>query len=227
MTDYSQSVFEYVTANEQLPVVYTFNYNNLTFIGLNSVFSPIIFEDTFFFYENLPICANDEFLEIGCGTGFISVNFAIKGANVTATDINHNAIKNTKLNSILHNTENKLKIQYSNVFENISNSAKFDAIFWNVPFIFHVNKELSTLEQSIFDIEYNGIRKYISNIKFYLKSNGKAFLGFSSSSGNKELLESICRQNDFCLKLIAQTFLKDDKNEDDFSLELYELKSNF
>ena len=226
MIDYSQSVSEYVNANEQLPVVYTFTYNNLVFIGLNSVFSPVIFEDTFFFNENLPICANDEFLEIGCGTGFISVNFALKGANVTATDINQNAIKNTKLNSILHSTENKIKILYSDVFENINNSLRFDVIFWNVPFIFQTVKEISKLEQSVFDIEYNGIRNYISNVKFYLKSKGRAFLGFSSSSGNKALLESICQQNEFGLKLIAQTILKDDNNDEDFNLELYELISN-
>ena len=73
---------------------------------------------------------NKSFLELGCGTGFISVFAAKKGANVLATDINPKALENAKLNADLNNVE--LKIVYSDLFENVSQ--QIDYIIINPPY---------------------------------------------------------------------------------------------
>ncbi len=50
------------------------------FIAHPNVFSPKYFHDTKFFAENLPIKKDEDFLEIGCGTGVCSIFAAWKGA---------------------------------------------------------------------------------------------------------------------------------------------------
>ena len=51
----------------------------------------------------------NRFLEIDCGTGVLSIIAAKQGAStVTATDINHEAIKNTLKNAKLHDVIEKL-----------------------------------------------------------------------------------------------------------------------
>jgi HemK-related putative methylase len=226
MTDYNKTVYEYLSANQNLPAVYTFNYKDFRFVGLNTVFSPTVFEDTFFFCDNLPFNAGDKALEIGCGTGVISVYLAAKGMFVTSTDINPEALINTKVNSILNRVEDNVDTILSDIFDNVLKLTKFDLVFWNTPFIYHDELQINLLERSVFDSEYNGIKKYISGVKYYLNETGRAFLGFSSSSGNFELLNKICEKNNIEIHLYAQTFFADESNADAFSVELYELLVN-
>lgn len=223
MVDYSEIVYEYLAANERLPAVYTFTFKDLTFVGLNKVFSPVIFEDTFFFCENIPVKPGDEVLEIGCGTGMIAICLALKGAQVTATDINPHALINTKVNSILNHVEQHVNVFLSDVFAGINGSIKFDVIFWNTPFIYRSTATLNLLEASVFDTEYRSITQYISKISSFLKENGRAFLGFSSSSGDAKLLYRICAEHNIKIRLYTQSFLSGEGGTDAFSVEMYEL----
>ncbi len=222
MIDYSNIVYEYVNKNKELPFVYTFTHKDNIFIGLNTVFSPMVFEDSFWFADNLPFKQNGSFLEIGCGTGLISIVAVQKGCNkVLATDLNPDAVKNTKLNVTLFNFEKVISTQVSNVFQTIGSNFlnKFSLIFWNTPFIYTQNQNLDNLEKSVFDYDYKAISEYIENVKLYLEPNGKCFLGFSSSSGNIELLKTICKRFNCYLRSFSHyTF------DDGFRVELFEIK---
>lgn len=74
---------------------------------------------------------NKTFLELGCGSGIISLFASKKGAIVTATDISQTALsyldKNAKENSLT------LEIIHSDLFESIKKNS-FDYIFINPPF---------------------------------------------------------------------------------------------
>ena len=70
-------------------------------------------------------------LELGCGSGIISLYAASKGANVTATDINKKALEYLKKAS----EENKivLTVLYSDLFSKLDNRP-FDFIIINPPY---------------------------------------------------------------------------------------------
>lgn len=99
---------------------------------------PQVFHPGFFFstqlllqyISKLPL-HEKQFLEPGCGSGLISIVAAKKGANVTATDINHIAIasllKNSRQNKV------KLEIIQSDLFNNIPKQ-QFDIIAINPPY---------------------------------------------------------------------------------------------
>jgi release factor glutamine methyltransferase len=70
-----------------------------------TVFHPSLFFSTGYFYEflkKIPL-GNKRFLEIGCGTGILSMLAYRKNAIVTCCDINKAALENTKYN-FEHNT---------------------------------------------------------------------------------------------------------------------------
>ena len=223
MNNHHTIVQQYLDKNTSLDRVYTFQYREKWFIGINTVFSSYIFEDTYFFAEHIPSIFNDKFLEIGCGTGFISVIKALNGSRVTATDINLDALTNIKMNAILHSVEQNISVLYSDIFDSLRTSDTFDTIFWNAPFIFSEIQPATLLESSVFDFKYLSIRKFIVGFKKHLKKSGRAFLGFSSTSGNFSYLSNICTESNVTLKLLAQSFLEGDDYEEKFSLELYEL----
>lgn len=223
MNKYISFVQKYLDANKSLDKVYTFEYEGKIFIGMNTVFSPVVFGDTYFFAKHLPSQGNGEFLEIGCGTGLISILKALDGLIVTATDINKDALSNTKINAILHSVENQVSVIYSEVFDSLIENNLFDIIFWDPPFIFTPFTPNTFLEKSVFDFSYSSIKKFINRFADYLSPTGQAFLGFSSTSGDFKHLSNICQEREITLNLFAKSVLEGNTLEEPFSLELHEL----
>lgn len=100
--------------------------------------SPEVFHPGFFFstqlllqyITHLPL-KGLSFLELGCGSGLISIVAAKKGANVMATDINSTAIDFLRRNAVLNNVE--LNILQSDLFKAIPKQA-FDLVAINPPY---------------------------------------------------------------------------------------------
>ncbi|MDC0243147.1 methyltransferase, partial [Marine Group III euryarchaeote] len=74
----------------------------------------------------------DSVLEIGCGSGIISIHLAKKGNNVTSIDINPKAVKATKLNA--EKNQVHLEVLESNMFQKVK-GRKFDSIVCNPPYL--------------------------------------------------------------------------------------------
>ena len=110
-----------------------YTYQNTTVTVFPGVFHPGLFYSTKFllnFLAEQPI-AGKSLLELGCGTGLISVIAAKSGAHVTASDLSSLAIRNTKRNA----DDNKVLIQpiHSDLFDAIKKQP-FDWIIINPPY---------------------------------------------------------------------------------------------
>ena len=90
-------------------------------------------DDTFLLAENLEIKEGQSVLEIGTGSGLVSMYASLLTDDVTATDINYNALelaeKNFKLNNI-----NTIKLEFGDLFEPVKDK-KFDVILFNTPYL--------------------------------------------------------------------------------------------
>lgn len=85
------------------------------------------------------------FLELGCGSGIISLVAAQKKAKVIASDINETALEYLKLNALKNNLE--VEIVQSNLFEKLDNYS-FDCIVINPPY--YPKNAKNTKEQAWF-----------------------------------------------------------------------------
>lgn len=101
---------------------------------LPTVFHPSIYKSTDVLLDFLltqPI-ANKNILELGAGNGLISLFLSkFKNCNVTATDINPNAIKGLEESQVLNDVQ--LEVLESNLFDKIPLQS-FDYILVNPPF---------------------------------------------------------------------------------------------
>ncbi len=118
----------------------TYKYKEITVKVKPGVFHPRFFSSTgflleFFEYMNF---SRKKVLEIGSGSGLISLITAKEGGNVTAIDISPIAVENTKLNVMLNESKftessGRVEVIQSDLFENVPVGI-FDLLIVNPPF---------------------------------------------------------------------------------------------
>jgi release factor glutamine methyltransferase len=111
----------------------TFTYQNVTVKIFPNVFHPGLFHSTKFLIEFITkqSIQGKSLLELGCGTGLISIISAKQGAIVTASDISSAAIKNATAN--INSNQVSVNIVQSDVFDSLGEKT-FDWIIINPPY---------------------------------------------------------------------------------------------
>ncbi len=138
------------------------------------------------------------FLELGCGSGIISLLAAKKRANVTASDINQTALEYLETNA----SKNKLqlKIIYSDLFDNLKNQS-FDYIIINPPY--YPKKPKNIKEHAWFcgeDFEY--FEKLFGQLSNYLAS-GNCYIILSQDC-DIEKIKAIALRNAMTFELVIK-----------------------
>jgi release factor glutamine methyltransferase len=107
--------------------------------GLNitiepGVFHPGLFQSTLALIEVMgrETLAEKKFLEVGCGSGLISVWAAKQGASVTAIDISLNAVSCARQNAI--NNQVVITVLESDLFTEINKNENWDLLAVNPPY---------------------------------------------------------------------------------------------
>lgn len=180
-------------------------HNGVSLSIFPNVFSPKYFTDSFWFAEEVSkIVGDSSFLEIGSGTGVISLFAGFNGARVTSVDINPDAVKNTEYN--LKRYSINAKCIQSDLFDQIDSSARFDFIFWNHPFFESDEVVDDILLRAGFDYKYEGLERYLTEGHKYLSSNGKLLLG-TGDAARLERFDEICGKNNLKAKLISTVIM--------------------
>ncbi len=88
-------------------------------------------EDSQLLIESLDVRKGERILEIGCGSGIVSMHCASNGASVTSVDINPDAVELTRRNF----SDNGLKadILLSDLYSSVSE--RYDTIVFNLPYL--------------------------------------------------------------------------------------------
>jgi len=175
------------------------------FIVFPGVFSPKYFNDTELFAANIPVQEGEEMLEIGPGTGAISIIAAYKGAKrVVAIDVNPEAVKNTLANIELHQMKDKVEVRQGNLYEPLAGNEKFDTIFWNTPFGFVEQDEIPDLEKSVYDPHYKSTERFLKEATNHLKEDGRVLIGFSTTLGKLDLIQKFADESNLSLDLLYE-----------------------
>ena len=152
-------------------------------------------DDTFLLAENLEIKEGQSVLEIGTGSGLVSMYASLLTEDITATDINFNALelaeKNFKLNNI-----NSIKLEFGDMFEPVKDK-KFDVILFNIPYLPTDSDDIIDDDLNYaFDGGLNGrkvIDRFINEVSNHLNDKGIVQIIQSSLSDNDRTLDMFDR----------------------------------
>jgi len=125
-----------------------YSYDGFRLKIFSGVFHPGLFFSTSYLYNFLKSkkLEQKEFLEIGCGSGIISMMAHRNGAIVTAIDADPLAVKNTLENFATNfSSSERVTILQSDLFQHLT-IKRFDVIAINPPYFFkkvEVNRQLA------------------------------------------------------------------------------------
>ena len=102
--------------------------------GLDMAEDPEVYppsEDSILLTESLDIRIGEKVLEIGTGSGIVSIQCALNGADVVCGDINPRAVALARRNAAANGVD--IDVRETDVYSNIE--GRFDTIFFNLPYL--------------------------------------------------------------------------------------------
>ncbi|MBL0032794.1 MAG: methyltransferase [Bacteroidetes bacterium] len=171
------------------------------------VFHPRFFSSTSFMLEFLEFMnfSKKKVIEIGSGSGLISIVAAKEGANVTAVDICPLAIENTKLNvslnsEIINDYPGSVEVFESDLFGNVKTGV-FDILIVNPPFYPGVARKPS--DHAWYagkDFEY--FQKLFVQCKEHMDSSSEMYMVLSEDCNFTKIF-GLAKENSLTIKAVS------------------------
>ncbi|MEV7613333.1 methyltransferase domain-containing protein [Streptomyces sp. NPDC089799] len=182
----------------------SFELRGRTWDLLDEVFAPVfspttsVALDFLGWTEHVETPRTGSMLEIGCGTGVISVMGALAGCErVVAADVNPHAVANAALNAARHGVSGRVRAVHSDLFSALDPEERFDLVFFSSNYVLAPagHRYASEHDKAYVDPGYRVHRRYLGEVCDRLTPTGSALLHFSSR-GDLPLLKRLAAEQD-------------------------------
>jgi len=143
----------------------------------DSVYGPR--SDSYLLAESVKVRKGCSALDMGCGCGIQAISMALQGAEVTAVDINPEAVKNTEENAKRLGLAGKITAIESDLFSALKGK-KFGLIAFNPPYLPEEGKKDIALDGGKHGWEI--MHNFLDKLSHHMKEEGECFFTASSLS---------------------------------------------
>ncbi|HEY7750887.1 MAG TPA: class I SAM-dependent methyltransferase, partial [Ignavibacteriaceae bacterium] len=143
-------------------------------------------------------------LEIGCGTGLLSVLISKIANNVTSVDINNRALEFTNLNARINGIDN-ITTKQSNVYSGVE--GKFDLIISNPPYVYLPEENIGRTFAYGGKLGIEILEKILIGLDDHLSDTGTCYMIFFSyikedgTNTAYEMIEKVFRGKPYAITL--------------------------
>jgi len=152
-------------------------------------------EDTMLLSDNMTVGKGDTVLEIGVGSGYVSLIASEDAEFVVGTDTNIHAVKLAKSNARLNSAAN-VEFILADLFGPIS--GQFDLVLFNPPYL----PEIENVEHRGIDSSWNGGKngrevtdRFLKRVADHLNESGRVLIVQSSMSDPNKTEEVLLAQS--------------------------------
>jgi release factor glutamine methyltransferase len=150
-----------------------------------SVYCPS--DDTFLLIDALEVTPGEHALEVGCGSGLVSLHLAKAGAVVTAVDLNNEAAICAKAAADLNGL--RLEVIRSDLFQNVNGC--FDLIVFNPPYLRGEGRDVSDLAWAGGRTGTETLGRFLEQSPAHLNAGGRILVIVSSDMEKIPLKEML------------------------------------
>ncbi|UCH04705.1 MAG: methyltransferase [Candidatus Thorarchaeota archaeon] len=167
--------------------------NGIELVTDSEVYPPS--DDTYLLLDAIELGPSDSFLEIGCGSGLLSVAAARTSRRVVATDISLEAVRNTRENLIRNSLDHRCSVIQSDLLSAIDPNSKFSIIAFNPPYL-PKDEHTSDMDRALVGgtVGVEMTERFLSEVSSYLESQGSVYV-VASSLADLERVEAAMLKN--------------------------------
>lgn len=164
------------------------NLDGTPIIVLRGVFNGVLIRTGSFLAQALNsqfVSKGTQVLDLGTGSGIGAVVAARLGAEVTATDINPEAVRCAQINALALHLEQKIQTRTGDLFDPVLDQ-KFDLILFNPPYFRGIPRGVTDYawrSPDVFD-------RFLRDLPLHLTDKGRALIVLSSDGDIAGTLES-------------------------------------
>ena len=155
--------------------------NNRYFYTLPDVPAPFVY--SMYILEHMKILPGEEVLDIGSGSGILSIFAADTAKRIVASDLSYSARENTRMNAKLHEVDHIIDARQGDLFSSVSRNELFDVIILSIDFP-RVDSWLGLWEVH---------RRFLKDVSRYLKDNGRIYYVFGYYENLPKLIPMISK----------------------------------
>lgn len=144
-------------------------------------------EDTYLLLSAIYVQEGERVLEMGCGSGIVSLHMAKAGAVVTAADMDERAVRATENSAILNGLD--VQAVHSDLFSNVP--GQFDLIVFNPPYL---RGDVQGQEDLCWAGGEDGVRltsRFLDEAREHLEPDGRVLLLVSDDMDPSALEEAL------------------------------------
>lgn len=170
------------------------------FVVLPEVFNPGLFGTGVFLARQLSayITSDKKVLDMGTGSGVGAVFAAKCGAQVTAVDINSEAVRCASINALLNHVEDRVSVLEGDLFTPVDKQ-RFDLILFNPPYY-------RGAAQTLLDHAWRSedtVERFAAGLATYLNPGGYALVVLSTD-GDLDTFLAAFRANQLTVEVMSQ-----------------------
>jgi len=157
-------------------------------IVLPGVFNPTLFLATGVFVDHLgrhPLPRGCSALDLGTGSGALSVAAARTAGRVVALDINEEAVRCARLNLLLNRIDDRAEVRRSDLFESVA-GMRFDRVLCNPPY--YPGSPRNELERAFYSEDF--AERFATALPDHLAAGGCALVVLSSEGDEAGFLSA-------------------------------------
>ncbi len=164
------------------------DYQN--FIVFPDVYPPS--GDTYLLLDSIRITSDDEFLEVGCGAGLITLKGAERARSAISIDVSIDAVRNTKENLRRNGLDQNCAVFQSDLLSSIDSSTKFSLIVFNPPYL--PDDDMTTSLDHALIGGYTGAevtKRFIPQAANHLIKGGRVYVVVSTLADNEAIWKTM------------------------------------
>jgi release factor glutamine methyltransferase len=149
------------------------------------VYAPA--EDSFLLLSVIEVCEGEEVLDMGCGSGLLSLHMAKAGARVTAVDIDPVAVEDTEANARRNGIA--LDVIRSDLFAKVRGS--FDLLVFNPPYLRGEVRGQEDLCWAGGELGTEVTGAFLEGARDHLRPGGRVLLLVSSDADGRSMRKAL------------------------------------
>lgn len=154
-------------------------------VVLPDVFNPAVFRTSVQLVKAVDahVSARERVLDLGTGSGVAAVRAAMRGARVTATDVNPEAVRCARINALLNHVDERVDVREGDLYEPVRGE-RFDWVLCNPPFF-------RGRPRNPRDVSWRSeafLERFAQGLDSVLAAEGRALVVFSSDGDEHGLL---------------------------------------